>query len=66
MHCVSPKNKDILLQKHNILITLREININTIPLSTILIHISLLGTRMFFIAGVSCRAQILLAACFHK
>lgn len=62
----SPKNKDIFLQNHSILITLRKINVSTIPLSTILIRISLLGRRMFFIAGVRYRGQILPAACFHK
>lgn len=55
---VFPKNKDVLLQNHSILITLRKINVTTILLSTILIHFSLLGPRMFFIAGVSFRGQI--------
>lgn len=62
---VSPKNTDVLLQKHNMLATVRNINIDTLLLCTILLHISLLGPGMFFIAGVAYTGQILPAACFH-
>lgn len=58
------RTKNILLQNHNILITLRKINAATILLCMILIHTSLLGARMFFIAEVDSRGHVLPAACF--
>lgn len=58
------RTKNILLQNHNILITLRKINAATILLCMILIHTSLLGARMFFIAEVDSSGHVLPAACF--